>query len=210
MLSRYIKEIQLSLLIAGYPVIIYLMMKYQVAWLGALLVFGTVMWKLHHRDNWLWWAAILLIGALVTARLFGMDVILKMSPLLIHTSLFYIFMKSLNNIPLIERFARLDFGDALPAGIASYCRKLTILWTVFFAANIAGCMWLAILGDDAVWALYNGLIVYLLIGALMLGEYLWRRIAFPDLEIPPLARTIRSIINNSHKIWEQENHDSTG
>jgi len=209
MLSRLIKEIQLSLLIASYPLIIYLLLKYQVAWLGALLVFGMVMWKLYHRDNWLWWVVILLIGALVTAQLFGMDAILKMSPLLIHTSLFYIFMQSLNNTPLIERFARLDFGDALPSGITSYCRKLTILWTIFFAANIAGCMWLAIFGDDATWVLYNGLIIYLLISALLLGEYLWRRIAFPDLEIPPLAQTIRSIVNNSHKIWEQENHDNS-
>jgi len=196
-------------LIAGYPIIIYLLLTYQVAWLGALLVFGMVMWKLHHRDNWLWRMAILLIGALVASRLFGMDATLKMSPLFIHTGLFYIFMQSLNNVPLIERFARLDFGDTLPTGITSYCRKLTILWALFFAANIVGCMWLAIFGDDATWALYNGLIVYLLIGALLLGEYLWRRIAFPDLEIPPLAQTIRSIVNNGHKVWEQENHDGT-
>ena len=109
---------------------------------------------------------------------------------------------------MIEQFARLDFGDELPAEIAAYCRKLTILWTVFFAANIAGCTWLAILGDDATWVLYNGLIVYLLIGALLLGEYLWRRIAFPDMEIPSLAHTIRSIIHNGHKIWGQEKHDN--
>ena len=69
-------------------------------------------------------------------------------------------------------------------------------------------MWLAILGNDATWVLYNGLIVYMLIGALLLGEYLWRRIAFPDMEIPSLDQTIRSIINNGHKIWEQEKHDS--
>ena len=208
MLSRLLKGIQLGLLVTGYPVIIYLLLSYQAAWLGSLLVFGLIVWKLHRQDNWLWWAVILLIGALVSVRLFGVDTILKMSPLLIHSSLFYIFIQSLNNTPLIERFARLDFGDALPAGIAAYCRKLTILWTGFFAANIAGCIWLAILGDDKTWVLYNGLIVYLLIGALLLGEYLWRRIAFPDMEIPSLAHTIRSIINNGHKIWEQEKHDN--
>jgi hypothetical protein len=27
------------------------------------------------------------------------------------------------------------------------------------------------------------------------------------MEIPSLAHTIRSIINNGHKIWDQENHD---
>ena len=207
MSSQLIKRLQSGLLIVGYPVIIYLLLSYQVAWLGTLLVFGLIVWKLHHRDNWLWLAVILLISILASARLFGIDAILRLSPLLIHISLFYIFMQSLNTTPLIERFARLEYDDKLPAGIAAYCRKLTILWTVFFAANIAGCTWLAILGDDATWVLYNGLIVYLLIGALLLGEYLWRQIAFPDMEIPSLAHTIRSIINNGHKIWEQENHD---
>jgi uncharacterized membrane protein len=207
MLNRLVKGTRLGLLIAAYPVIIYLLMSYQLAWLGALLVFGMIVWKLHHQDNWLWWAIILLVSILASARLFGIDAILKLSPLFIHTSLFIIFMQSLNNIPLIERFAQLDFDDPLPPGIAAYCRKLTILWTVFFAANIAGCVWLAILGDHASWVLYNGLIVYLLIGALLLGEYLWRQIAFPDLEIPPLTQTIRSIINNGHKIWGRDKHD---
>jgi uncharacterized membrane protein len=207
MQSQLVKGLQGGLLIISYPVIIYVLLSYQVAWLGALMVFGLIVWKLHHRDNWLWFALILLVTILVSARLFGTDAILRLSPLLIHISLFYIFMQSLNTTPLIEQFARLDFGDTLPAGIIAYCRKLTILWTIFFAANIAGCTWLAILGDDATWVLYNGLIVYLLIGALLLGEYLWRRIAFPDLEIPSLAHTIRSIINNGHKIWGLEKHD---
>ena len=207
--GQLVKGIQGGLLIIGYPVIIYVLLSYQVAWLGALLVFGLIVWKLHHRDNWPWLALILLVTILISARLFGTDAILRLSPLLIHISLFYIFMQSLNTTPLIEQFARLDFGDTLPAEITAYCRKLTILWTIFFAANIAGCTWLAIKGDDATWVLYNGLIVYLLIGSLLLGEYLWRRIAFPDLEIPSLAHTIRSIINNGHKIWGQEKHDNT-
>lgn len=206
--SQLVKGLQSGLLIAGYPVIIYLLLSYQVAWLGTLIVFGLIVWKLHRRDNWLWLAVILLVSILASARLFGIDAILRLSPLLIHSSLFYIFMQSLHTTPLIEQFARLDFGDALPAEIKAYCRKLTILWAIFFAANIAVCTWLAILGDDATWVLYNGLIVYLLIGTLLLGEYLWRRIAFPDMEIPSLAHSIRSIINNGHKIWGQEKHDS--
>ncbi|MEA3412398.1 MAG: hypothetical protein U9R74_12785 [Pseudomonadota bacterium] len=188
---------------------IYLLLLYQAAWLGALLVFGMIVWKLHNRDNWMLWAIVLLVSALVSAVLFGLNAVLKMSPLLVHTSLFYIFMESLYSTPLIERFARLEYDDRLPPGIKVYCRKLTILWAVFFAANIAGCAWLAILGDDATWILYNGLIVYLLISALLVGEFLWRQIAFPDLEIPPLAQTIRGIVNNGHKIWEQDKHDGT-
>jgi len=206
--NRLVKGTQLVLLIAAYPVIIYLLLSFQLAWLGALLVFGMIVWKLRGRDNWLWWLLVLLLSALAAARLFGIDAMVKMSPLFIHTSLFSIFMQSLYHTPLIERFARLQFTTGLPPEIAAYCRKLTMLWTAFFAANIAGCVWLAIRGDDATWMLYNGLIVYLLIGALLLGEYLWRRIAFPELYIAPLADTLRSIIANGHKIWEREKHDA--
>ncbi|MCP4409474.1 MAG: hypothetical protein GY807_17330 [Gammaproteobacteria bacterium] len=206
-LNQLVKGIWLGLLIAAYPVILYLLMSYQLAWLGALLVFGMIVWKLHRQNNWQWWTIILLVSTLVSARVFGIDAILKLSPLLIHISLFTFFMQSLYNVPMIERFARLEFDGKLPPGIATYCRKLTILWTVFFAANIAACGWLAILGDDASWVLYNGLIVYLLIGALLLGEYLWRQIAFPDLEIPPLTQTIRSIINNGHQVWGRGKND---
>lgn len=210
MLSRFAKGLQAGLLFVAYPVIIYLLLSYQVAWLGAMLVFSMIVWKLQHRKNWLLWTGLLLCSVLVAARLFGSDAILKMSPLIIHASLFIIFAQSLNNTPMIERFARLDINGDLPAGVAGYCRKLTLLWAGFFAANIVGCMWLALWGDDRTWVLYNGLIVYLLIGALLLGEYLWRGIAFPDMDIPSLGHTVRSMINNGHKVWNQEKHDHAG
>jgi len=207
MASQVLKGIQSALLIAAYPLIIYLLLSNQLAWIGAMLVLGLLVWKLRHRANGAWLIALLLVGVLIVARLFGVDTILKLSPLLIHSSLFTIFAHSLKTTPMIERFARLDF-DVLPPGIAAYCRKLTLLWAGFFAANIIGGIALAIWGDDASWALYNGLIVYLLIGALLLGEYLWRRIAFPELEIPPLAQTMRSIASNGHTIWAADRHDA--
>ena len=208
MLSRFVKGTRLGLLLAGYPVVIYLLLSFQAAWPGALLVFTMIAWKLHKRHNGLWWTVILLLGALLSAQLFGIDALIKLSPVFIHSSLFTLFLQSLYNTPLIERFARLEFGDDLPPAVALYCRKLTILWTSFFAANIAGCVWLAIWGDAATWVLYNGLIVYLLTAALLLGEYLWRRIAFPGLEIAPLGESIRSMVNNGHRIWEQDKHGS--
>lgn len=207
MLKPIVKATWLGLLVVGYPIVIYILLAHQVAWLGALLVFGVLAWKLRYQERWLLTVIIFLISASILGRLYGLEVILKLSPLLVYSSLFYIFFRSLKGTSLIERFARLDFQDEFPPGIADYCRKLTIVWTLFFAANIAWCVWLAIRGDDATWVLYNSLIVYLLIGALMLGEYFWRRIAFPGLEIPPLSKTVRNIINKGHQIWEQERRD---
>lgn len=206
MFTKAIKTAQAGLLIAGYPLIIYLLLTHHAAWLGAVLVFAAIVWKIHRRDNWLWWLAGLLVLVMLSARLFGVAAIPRLSPLLIHAGLFYLFFRSLKDVPLIERFARLDF-DELPPGIPEYCRKLTILWSVFFALNIAGCLWLAWWGNDHIWVLYNGLIVYLLIVGLMLGEYVWRHFAFPDLEIPPLSHSMRNMLKNGHKIWEREKHE---
>ena len=193
--------LQALLLITGYPLLIYALLSWQLAWLGTLLVFALIAWRLRHRPHWPWLLTLLVVGLLISARLFGLDAVLKLSPQIIHSGLLALFLHSLSGTPLIEQFARLEFAGQLPPGIAADCRKLTKLWIGFFAANIIGCSWLALYGDDASWVLYNGLIVYLLIAALLLGEFFWRRIAFPDIEIPPLAQTIRSIIDNGDQIW---------
>jgi uncharacterized membrane protein len=206
MLANVIKGVQTGLLIAGYPVIVYLLLTNHAAWLGAVLVCAAIIWKIRGRDRWLWWLAGLLLLLLVLARVFGIASIPRLSPLLIHAALFYLFVQSLKDVPLIERFARLDF-DELPPGIPEYCRKLTILWSGFFALNIAGCLCLALWGTDDAWVLYNGLIVYLLIAGLMFGEYVWRHFAFPGLEIPPLSHTMRNMVRNGHKIWERGEHE---
>lgn len=207
MFRPIVKATWIGLLVVGYPIVIYLLLSHEAAWLGALLVFGVLAWKLRYQERWFRVVVVILIGTSILARLFGIEAILKLSPLLVYSSLFVVFLRSLNGTSLIERFARLDFHDNFPPGIVDYCRKLTILWTIFFAANITWCVWLAIQGDDATWVLYNSLIVYLLIGALLLGEYFWRRIAFPELETRPLLQTIRNIIDKGHEILEPERRD---
>jgi uncharacterized membrane protein len=206
MIASAIKKAQAGLLVAGYPLIIYLLLTHNAAWLGAVLVVGAIIWKLRGRHDWYWWLAGLLLVLSVAGRLFGVDAIPKLTPLLIHAGLFYLFAHSLKGTPLIERFARLDF-DELPPGIPEYCRKLTVLWSGFFALNILVCLWLALWGDDKLWVLYNGLIVYVLIVGLMLGEYVWRHFAFPGLEIPPLSHSMRNMIKNGHKIWGSDKHE---
>ncbi|HIO50933.1 TPA: hypothetical protein EYN23_26760 [Candidatus Poribacteria bacterium] len=201
MLARLAKTAQSSLLIIAYPVVIYLLLENDLAWLGTLLVFSMITWKLYHRKNWLWWSTLLLASVLISVQIFGIDAALKMSPAIIHAGLLSIFSQSLASTPLIERFARLDFDDKPPPEIVVYCRKLTIIWALFFTANIAGCVWLAIYGDDATWVLYNGLIIYMLIAALLVGEYLWRRIAFPNLEFAPLTKTIQNVVKSGHQSW---------
>ncbi len=205
-MTRLLRGGLIGLLIAGYPFIIYLLLTHNLPWLTVALVFGVTLWKIQHRDDWLWLTLGLLMLILAVSLASGPAAISKLSPLLIHMSLFTLFWVSLKERPLIEQFARLDFPE-LPPDVADYCRTLTKVWALFFAANIIGCLWLAFWGDDSLWVLYNGFIVYLLIGTLMLGEYIWRHIRFPRLEIPPLLQTVRNITRNGHKIWRQKSDE---
>lgn len=75
---------------------------------------------------------------------------------------------------LVERLARLREPDLSPAGVI-YTRKVTAAWCLFFALNASVALYTAVRTSLEVWALYNGLLAYLLIGAMFAGEWLLRR-----------------------------------
>lgn len=74
---------------------------------------------------------------------------------------------------MVETFARLQVGE-LPDDEVRYCRTLTVIWCFFFAANAAVAAWLAFAGSRAAWALYTGVVSYVLVGALLVGEMVYR------------------------------------
>lgn len=74
----------------------------------------------------------------------------------------------------IERFAR-RMGMEIPNAAISYLRGVTIVWFGFFCLNAALAAYTAVAANISLWALYNGLVSYLIIGLLLLGEWLYRR-----------------------------------
>lgn len=101
-------------------------------------------------------------------------------PVLVNATLCFLFSWSLVSPPsAIERIARLREPDLPPAGVR-YTRRVTIAWIVFFVANGAVALYTATLTPLATWALYNGFIAYLLIGAMFGAEFLVRSIVLRD------------------------------
>ena len=99
-------------------------------------------------------------------------------PVLINLALLATFASTLwTDMPLVERFARLQVDDLSPAEVA-YCRAVTKLWSLFFILNGLAAGLLAWLAPMAWWALYTGLIAYILIGLLGAGEYILRKFRF--------------------------------
>ncbi|MBP2292050.1 hypothetical protein [Azospirillum rugosum] len=123
------------------------------------------------------WRAPLAGAAVVLAALALLDPALaaKFYPVVVSLGFAAAFGVTLRHPPsLVERFARRTEPDLPPRGVA-YCRAVTALWTGWLLLNAVIAAGLALAGDDAAWALWTGLLSYLVTGALFAGEMLVRR-----------------------------------
>jgi uncharacterized membrane protein len=115
---------------------------------------------------------LLLAGASAAAN---SEWLLRLYPAAVNLGLLTLFGLSLIFPPtMIERFARLGEPD-LPRAAVRYTRRVTQVWCLFFVGNGAIALYTALYAGRDAWALYNGCIAYLLMGALFGGEWLVRR-----------------------------------
>lgn len=128
-------------------------------------------------------ALFLLAGIL--CFVFNEKIFLKLYSVVINATLLCVFGSSLIFKPnIIFRFACI--GDksiknsTYEKNVDSYCKKVTIVWCVFFVANgsISAVTALYNFGNaelnDKIWSIYNGGISYILMGLLFAVEYLVR------------------------------------
>lgn len=100
---------------------------------------------------------------------------LKFYPVVVNLSFLIIFSYSLYKPPsIVETIARLH--EKLDDEGIAYTRKVTQIWCIFFVFNAAIATWSAFHSDPKVWLLYNGLISYILVGALVGGELFYRKV----------------------------------
>ncbi|HEX4367166.1 MAG TPA: hypothetical protein VH023_10070 [Rhodopila sp.] len=110
-------------------------------------------------------AVLLTISPTIAARAY---------PVAISLATATVFALSLRQPPtIIERIARLTQPN-LPAAAIVYTRGVTVVWIGFLLINAAISLWTALWGTLNLWALWNGLLSYLAMGALFAGEYLIR------------------------------------
>ncbi len=160
----------------AYPAVVYFGLgRFEPRWLALLLAGVAIVRALATREKvWLISAAGALLLACVSA--FGNQTFpLKLYPVLVNAVMLAVFATSLRHPPsIIERLARLREPDLPPAGIA-YTRRVTQVWCGFFIFNGSVALLTAVWATDAIWALYNGLLSYLLMGCLFAAEWLVRQ-----------------------------------
>jgi uncharacterized membrane protein len=114
-------------------------------------------------------------------------------PALVNGAMLVAFAKSLVHGPsMIETFARLSHPE-MPASRGPYLRALTWVWCAFFVANIVLSIALALWSTVAAWAVYNGVVAYVLVGALLGGERVYRYWRFRGYHGDPLDVLFRRL-----------------
>lgn len=107
------------------------------------------------------------------AAVTGSQRLLLAYPVLVNLALCALFGLSLaRGEPLLLRVARAR-GMETPPEALPYLRRLTAVWAVFFALN-AAVAFATIHLSIAVWAVYNGLVSYIIVGLLIAGEMVFR------------------------------------
>jgi uncharacterized membrane protein len=140
-------------------------------WLGA----GSIGALLARFTRLEWAAALAMTGLSATIAITDSESLLRAYPIVVNASMLVAFGATLfgGGPSMIEKFARVRRPD-LDAHAVRYTRRVTQVWCAFFAINGAVSAACALWGSRAQWALYNGVVTYLLIGVLIAGEIAWR------------------------------------
>lgn len=141
-----------------------------VAGLLALLALGRALFS---RDPMTLASGVLALALAAVGFTTDRDEALLFYPVLMNALGLVLFASSLRSRPIIERFARMKHPDLPPEGVR-WCRKVTVVWCVFFVLNGTAALATVLSGDRDLWALYNGFVSYLFMGLLFAGEWLLR------------------------------------
>lgn len=119
-----------------------------------------------------------MLAVAVLVLVFDQSLILQLYPILISLLFLIVFASSLRSEKSIIEHLASHFEKEISVEKSAYMRAVTQLWCGFFVVNmmISALSWYC--ASAAVWALYNGLISYILMGILFATEYIYRRLIF--------------------------------
>ena len=185
----------------GYPLLAHLSVMLadrRLQWLALVWLLGiSLSGALMQRRAWAWiaWtAAAALIWWLVVEGhgLYALFV----PPAAIPAALFFLFAGSLRagQTPLITRIATIMHDGPLPDDLVRYTRQVTMLWAAVCAALFLSAVLLAWFASPRLWSLMTNVVHYLVLGAVFLLEYAWRRIRFRHHEHLGLVQFLRRVV----------------
>ena len=180
-------SVVMTILLILYPVLVYLGLSYSrisaVAVLLIVVSIGRLVFRRHSvgplgsSAPWISAGGVMLAG---TVLLRGSADAMLFYPTFVNLVLLTVFAHSLYSPPtVITRLARIREPE-LPESAIRYTRNVTVIWSIFFLVNGSVSLYTALWATTETWTLYNGLVAYLLIGALIGGEWLVRARVMKD------------------------------
>lgn len=156
---------------------------------GAVAFCGTYAWLVHQATTGS------ISGPTANALLHG-------TPPAIYLLLAFLFGRTLRagEVAMITRFALLE-RNPLPEELARYTRSLTWIWTCFFVLMALAAVAFSLLATIEAWALFTNVVVYALMAALFIGEYLYRRLRYAHYDHLSLPATILLLLRSWRTVW---------
>lgn len=142
-----------------------------------------------------------LLGAGITLWWWGSAVdLIYFPPVLINIALMILFGRTLlpGTTPLVARIAAMWRGH-LDQAVASYTRRVTVAWTIFFALMAVESMALALFAPVHIWSLFTNLLNYVFVLLFFVIEYQFRLYCLPDHEHLSFRAFCRLVINTDLK-----------
>lgn len=191
----------------GYPLLAHLSVMLhdqRLQWLALVWLLGIALGgPLLQRRLWAW--AVLLVGG---SGSYGLVMAgnglyaLFIPPAVIPAALFLLFASSLRTgeTPLVTRIATLMHDGPLPDDLAVYTRHVTQLWCCVCATLFVSAVLLALFATPQLWSVMTNVIHYLLLGAVFVLEYAYRRIRFRHHEHLGLFQFLRRLAQTRIRI----------
>lgn len=174
-----------ALFVIAYPLAVYFglsrfSVRHVAALLLALILPGAAIKIWRHRSQAKQFAGLALGAAFLVglAMAFDDQRFMMAYPVIVSAVMLAQFGWTLRRPPsMVERFARMQ-TDQLNEAEVAYCKGVTAVWCGFFILNGAIAGALALLADRGAWALYTGLLAYVLMGLLFTVEFIVRKYRF--------------------------------
>ncbi|MBM4341817.1 MAG: hypothetical protein FJ100_00365 [Deltaproteobacteria bacterium] len=169
----------------AYPLLLWYGLQHwsarRVGGLALLLIAALTalrVWRVPSGGRWAVAQAPVLAGLVLLGGVLLGDARWMMTvPTLVNLALLLTFGRSLREVPMAERYARLVHADLADDEIA-YCRTVTHVWCGFFVCNAAVSAGLLLWAPVAWWAAFTGVLSYGFVGVLFAAEYAVRTVRF--------------------------------
>jgi uncharacterized membrane protein len=184
----------------GYPLLAHLAVlthDRRLEWLALVWLLGITMGgALLHRRAWAWGVLVAGGAALYWLVVAGNGLYaLYIPPAAIPAALFILFAGSLRagQVPLVTRIARHMHEGVLPEELVGYTRRVTQLWCGVCAVLFISAVLLATFASPGLWSLMTNVIHYVVLGAVFILEYAWRRVRYRHHEQFGLFQYLRRV-----------------